>query len=206
MDQYSHKMRHGNQLPMYFFYFQTVYSSMLLFSFYWGHKGFYKMRTRKGNLCQNFARMHFIIQFPIPSIASFQCTLFDWTFHCIQSHWIDLIMVESQFCSDVPSTRPAWSKCQASIGKCSTISECREVLGLKWFIPTKRIVVVWKYCRMERKKRRSLPKMDIEKVWIKTFSNSELWCMYCNVFLPGSNTIVPISWYLFCVVWFLMSH
>ena len=109
------------------FYYQTVYSSMLLFSFYWGHKEFYKMRTRKGNLCQNFARMHFIIQFPIPSIASFQCTLFDWTFHCIQSHWIDLIMVGSQFCSDVPSTRPAWSKCQASIWKCSTIFECREV-------------------------------------------------------------------------------
>ena len=188
------------------FYFQTVYSSMLLFSFYWGHKGFYKMRTRKGNLCQNFARMHFIIQFPIPSIASSQCTLFDWTFHCIQSHWIDLIMVGSQFCWDVPSYRPAWSKCQASIGKCSTISECLEVLGLKWFTPTKRIVVVWKYCRMERKKRRSLPKMDIEKVWIKTFSNSELWCMYCNVFLPGSNTIVPIFWHLFCVVWCLMSH
>ena len=78
--------------------------------------------------------------------------------------------------------------------------------GLKWFIPTKRIVVVWKYCRMERKKRRSLPKMDIEKVWIRTFSNSELWCMYCNVFLPGSNTIVPIFWHLFCVVWCLMSH
>ena len=43
------------------------------------------------------------------------CTLFDWTFHCIQSHWIDLIMVGSQFCSDVPSTRPACSKCQASM-------------------------------------------------------------------------------------------
>ena len=85
------------------------------------------MRTRKGNLCQNFARMHFIIQFPIPSIASSQCTLFNRTFHFIQSHWIDLIMVGSQFCSDVPSARPAWSKCQAPSGKCSTISEGLEV-------------------------------------------------------------------------------
>ena len=154
-------------------------------------------------LCAN--ALYNTIPNSINSQFSVHIFLLDFSLHSL-THWIDLIMVGSQFCSDVPSTRPAWSKCQASIGKCSTISECREVLGLKWFIPTKRIVVVWKYCRMERKKRRSLPKMDIEKVWIKTFSNSELWCMYCNVFLPGSNTIVPISWYLFCVVWFLMSH
>ena len=127
LDQYGHEISHGNQLPIYFLYVQTVYFSMLLFSFYWGHKGFYKMRTRKGNLCQNFARMHFIIQFPIPSIASSQCTLFNRTFHFIQYHWIDLIMVGSQFCSDVPSARPAWSKCQAPSGKCSTISEGLEV-------------------------------------------------------------------------------
>ena len=181
------------------FYFQTVYSSMLLFSFYWGHKGFYKMRTRKGNLCQNFARMHFIIQFPIPSIASSQCTLFDWTFHCIQSHWIDLIMVGSQFCSDVPSTRPASSKCQAPSGKCSTIYECLEVSSDLY---QQRELVYCENIAEWKGKREGV----YQKWTLKRFESrhSLLWCMYCIEFLPGHISYL-ISLCLFSDICFVLS-